>query len=81
MNKIAGTVRLLAPTVALIIFLGLATSALADEATPAATPGAAAPSAATPAATTAPAAKGSIKGTVTNNTKGGGSVAGLDVNL
>lgn len=81
MDKIAGAVRLLAPTVALILFLGLATSALADEAKPAATPGAAAPSAATPAATTAPAAKGSIKGTVTNNTKGGGSVAGLDVNL
>ncbi len=82
MNKMAVAVRLLAPTAALILLLGLATSAMAQATTPAATPAAAAPSAATPAA--APAAtgvKGSITGTVTNSTKGGGSVAGIDVNL
>ena len=82
MNKMAGAVRLLAPVVALILFLGFATTALAQQAQPTPTPGAAAPSAATPGATpAATAAKGTIKGTVTNGTKGGGSVAGLDVNL
>ncbi len=63
----------LALTTALILFLGLAATALADEAQQAATPGA------TPA--TASGVKGTIKGNVVNLTKGGGSVGGLDVNL
>ena len=77
MNKQAGAVRWFAPMASLILFLALTTSALAQQAAP--TPAAPTPNAATPAAT--PGIKGTINGTVTNGTKGGGSVADLDINL
>ena len=77
MNKQAGAVRWFAPMVSLILFLALTTSALAQQAAP--TPAAPTPNAAAPAAT--PGVKGTINGTVTNGTKGGGSVAGLDIDL
>jgi hypothetical protein len=74
----AGAVRLLAPVAAMILFLGLNGSALAQQAQPTAAAGVAATPAATPAPT---AGKGTINGTVINSTKGGGSVTGQDVNL
>ena len=78
MSRRWGATRLLAPIASLILFFAMAGGVAAQQAQPGSA-GSSPAGTATPAATTG--GNGTIKGNVTNLTKGGGSVAGLDLNL